>query len=407
MSDSTTPAAAQEAADAAWGEHGDARAPLRAELLETLRNLEGVTGLQAGPGSERLADALLDFSEFHADELATARDARATAIKAEADRDAALESQPVEPAKVEPGMLETAEPLAIREWLKGANDTDVLTALNNVPNRENQLEWAQTLMGWGRADGNLAPVFAAINSVIAGANPIEIADGGVTGGTGATSSYSGRGAQQIPEEAAADDEPTAREDASEQVPVDGDADAVISWINHGADDTYDADRARRAFDAEQNRAGGQRPEVMSALVDVMGQAQQPKNDAAGNVDETAQSAGPLPLYEFVGPEGTAIDTGEWPVAAVHGAADQALYTHPETDVPGGPAMDIPPDSMWKVYDGDTTPFPGPTTAPGADASSDASTTAADDAAPDASATADAEASTGPDADPAAAGGDKS
>lgn len=358
MSDSPTVSAAAQAqtdADAAWAQHDAARQPVRDELVVILGNLEGVTGLQAGPGSERLADAMLDFAEFHAQELGQAYAARQQALAAQASRDSALEAEPVAPAPVEPGMLETGEPLAIREWLKSANDSDVTTALLGVTNTDAQRTWAQTLQGWCRADGNTAQVLAAINPFLAAGNPIDIADGGVSGGTGGTTSY--RGTQQIPAEASAADPVTEREHASDELPPDVSVDDLVAWINHGADATLDVDRARRAFLAEQARPDGGRPEYLVALSEILGVK------SLAPSEPEAQSAGPLPLYEFVGPADTQIDTGEWPVAAAHGADGQALYTHPETDVAGGAPMDIPADSMWKVYDGETTPFPGPVAAP--------------------------------------------
>jgi hypothetical protein len=265
MSDAVT--AAQAQADQAWGEHGAVRGPMRDELLASLKSLEGVTGLQAGPGAERLVDAFLDFAEFHADEINEARTARQQALAAQDERDKAYAEAPPAPAEPTPTMLETAEPLEVREWLKSANDVDVLEMLSNVPDRDQQVEWARTLLAWGRQDGNVAGVFAAINSVLVGENPADIADGGTTGGVGGTSSY--RGSKQIPESASAGDEPTAREHASDSPPVDGDADAMVAWINHGADDTADLGRARQAFAVESGRDDGGRPDVLAAIVDMI------------------------------------------------------------------------------------------------------------------------------------------
>lgn len=341
----TTPDAAKAAqteADAAWGEHDTARAPLRDELLTALTNLEGVTGLQAGPGSERLADAMLDFAEFHADELVAAQAARAKALAAQDRRDVALAAEPPAEPPAAPSMLDTAEPLEVREWLKGANDADVTALLLGVTDRDAQVEWASQMMAWGRQDGNVATVFAAINAVLVPPNSATIDAGGATGGTGGTSSYRGQG--QVPASASADDDPTAREDASDQVP-DGDVDAIVSWVHHGADDTVDVNRAKEAFATEQGRTGGARPEVLSALVDIIDAAAPPADPAPAPAPE-----GALPLYEYVGPEGSSFDATEWPEADAKTPEGHALYTHPTTDTPGGPPMQLPDDSLWKVYE---------------------------------------------------------
>lgn len=349
MSDASV--AAQAKADAAWADHSTARDPMRAELLTTFVALEGVTGLQAGPGSERLADAVLDFAEYHTDELVAAHAARTAALAAQDERDQAIAAEPVAEPPTPPSMLESADANDVREWLKEANDVDVLAALNNVTDRGAQVEWANKMMAWARQDGNIGPVFAAINTVLVPPNPAEIPDGGATGGVGGTSSYGG----QIPASASADDEPTDRTAASDRVP-NGDAAAIVDWVNHGADATADLGRARQAFAEEQS--GQARPEVLTALVDIIDAATHPPTDGekeAAHAEQAAADLAALPLYEYVGPDGTAFDPTEWVLADVQTTESKPLYRHPSTDTPGAKPLELPADSLWAVYAGETIP----------------------------------------------------
>lgn len=253
-----------------WGEHDAARGPLRAELVQIVEGLEGVTGLSAGAGANRLVDVMLDFAEFHADVLVNASKARTDALMAETQRDEWIASQPPEEVPPEPSQLEGAEHFAAREWLRGANDAQVSERLTQILDRPLQLEWARRLMDWARADGTTAQVLAAINAVIGSApNPVEVPNEPPVSGVGPTSTYAGEG-----DAALADANP-----ANEPAP-DAPVDEIVAWVGS------DIDRARVMYDAETNRAEGSRPEVLAALVDVL-DTDTPPLSVAENAQDTA------------------------------------------------------------------------------------------------------------------------
>lgn len=192
MSDQTAFDEAQARADEAWGAHGRVRVPLALELDGLMRSVEGVTGLQGGPGADRLRDLFLDFAELHADELAECAANRRDALASQEERDEIAEQMgPVTPTRRE-ARLSEMEPTVARAWLRDANDADVRAALSELETTDEQREQAQQLMKWGRADGNQAQVFAAINEYLGAAtNPAEIPNDPPTGGVGATSTFGG------------------------------------------------------------------------------------------------------------------------------------------------------------------------------------------------------------------------
>lgn len=249
--------------ETSWGEHDQARGPLRAELVKIVEGLEGVTGLSAGAGANRLVDVMLDFAEFHADVLVNASKARTDALMAETERDEYIASQPAEVPPPEPSQLEGADHFAAREWLRDANDAQVSERLNQILDRPLQLEWARRLMGWARADGTTAQVLAAINAVIGTApNPVEVPNEPPVSGVGPTSTYAG---------------------AEPEVPAD--PQAVIAWVG------TDLVRARAAYDTEVNRTDGSRPDVLAALVDVL-DTDTPPLSVADNAQDTADPTEP-------------------------------------------------------------------------------------------------------------------
>jgi hypothetical protein len=181
---------AQKTVDTHWSTRDESRAPLRAQVVTLVNSLEGVTGLQPGPGMERLIDLFLDFAEQHADDFGKANEGRIAALKSQEDRDLVLEKMPDLPPPPAPTLLSDSDPSAVRAWLLTANDNDVRTQLGDVLSAADQNEWAKRLMAWARADGNVAQVFAAINEyIVPEAVPTEIPAEVPTGGVGATSTF--------------------------------------------------------------------------------------------------------------------------------------------------------------------------------------------------------------------------
>lgn len=263
--------AAQSKVDEAWHERDAIRGPLTDTLRDLLASVEGVTGLSPGPGADNLIDRFLDFAEFHADELGQAAVHRRAALVAESDRNDALDAQPVAPEDAPTPQLVSGNLMETRIWLQSANPNDVRDALNEILDRDEQVEWAGRLMGWGRQDGNVAQVFEAINSVLVPPKEKKVV-------------------------------------VSDNVlPVE--PQAIESWV--GSDES----RAREAYDAEISRAEP-RNDVLAFLVDVLDKTtpnadEPPATDAeaaTGEVGPIGADAGvglngPVGVTGEVGPEG--------------------------------------------------------------------------------------------------------
>lgn len=217
--------AAQASVDTAWTQHEDYRAPLRDTLRSLVESLSGVTGMGPGPGSDRLVDLFLDFGEQHSDDFKNASGARAVAVAQQEARDEVLanEPPPAEPEPDAPPFTDLDDDVQ-RAWLRGATDQEVREVLSGVPTTDEQRALATQLMRWGRADGNQAQVFAAINEFLVEPNDATVDPGEQSGGTGATSTYP----QQIPESASSEDEPITGDETA-AVPPDGDE--VLEWLD--------------------------------------------------------------------------------------------------------------------------------------------------------------------------------
>lgn len=316
---------AQEAADAAWADRDGNREPMRLELTAVMRSMEGVTGLPAGPGSDRIIDLFLDFGEQNADRLAAADTARRAALDAQTKRDELAGALPEPEPDAEIPMLAGSEPSTVRAWLIGANDADVRDALLSLLDRDEQLEWSYRLMRWGRADGNTAQVFSAINQIIAGDVKVPTPS-----------------EDHTPETASADDEPVTPVDA--RVTPPDDADEVIAWAGG------DPDRMIRAHAAELAR-DEPRPDVLAQLqpaVDAAAAAQVEAGDETGSTD----AGGGMPLYTFHGDDSHVIPDDVWPLADVATEDGAALY-HYADDTAGEPPTGA--SATWQPYDGPTVP----------------------------------------------------
>lgn len=232
---------ATEAVDAAWAEHDAIREPMRADGRTIIDKLSGATGLQLNPGAERLIDEFLDYAEMKGEELVKAAQARAKALVAEADRaDKLAAIAPAEPDAAPPTLVKN-DPIDTRHWLLSANDNDVRDALNEILDRDTQVEWATRLMTWARADGTTAQVLAAINSVLIPKDTVPKPNPN----------------EQIPETASAEDIPT-----KPAGPPPTDPTELVAWIGN------DAARAHLAFDTEMG-SPTPRPEVLATLTDII------------------------------------------------------------------------------------------------------------------------------------------
>lgn len=288
----TTLEQAQQKVDDAWGAQETIRGPLRDQLRDLLASVEGVTGLSPGPGADNLVERFLDFAEFHATELAEAADHRRAALVAQSDRDDVLAAQPKAPEDAPTPQLVASDLLETRRWLISANDADVRDALNQILDRDEQVEWAHRLLGWARQDGNVAQVFEAINSVIV---PSRAATLGPP--------------QQTPETASATDQPVGREDAS-TTPPEGGATEIGAWVGD------DPVRARVAYDLEVERPEP-RADVLALLVDVLDAhktvtpeataAAADVNDAASGPPADTSSGAPAPTDATPAPDAPAAD----------------------------------------------------------------------------------------------------
>lgn len=335
--------------DQCWADHEGTRGPLREELREILRSSEGTTGLQPGPGAENLIERVLAFGEAHAEELDRSNLARIDALNAQAARDVVAAEEPFEEPPANPGDLESMTPTQARTWLRTANDAQVSAALSGVSTTERQRELALQLMQWGRADGNQAQVFAAINQFLTPANA-ALVDAGVTpGGTGATTTY-----EQVPESASADDEPATRDDAHERavaeadVPPSDDPDVILEWVN-----AEGADSVARAV--QMHEAETQRTEIRTELLDELNAIIEGGADADASPADSTGEPGPTgepaakPYYVHVGVD--EINADAWQRAAVNTTEGEGLYTYFE-DEPGGEPTGASGD--WVVYEGDVT-----------------------------------------------------
>lgn len=280
-------AAAQQKVDDAWGAQETVRGPLRDQLRDLLASVEGVTGLAPGPGADNLINRFLDFAEFHADELHQAAAHRADAMLAESDRNDLQATLPAPEPIIDTPHLVKSDLSETRRWLMSANDADVRDALNQILDRDEQVEWAHRLLGWARQDGNIAQVFEAINSVIV---PSRAATLGPP--------------QQDPVTASATDQPVGRDDASTK-PPEGGATEIGAWVGN------DPVRARVAYDLEVERPEP-RADVLALLVDVLDAhktvtpeataASAAVNDAAAGTPADPSSGAPAPADATPAPD---------------------------------------------------------------------------------------------------------
>lgn len=328
---------AQDSADASWSERDANREPMRLELTAVMRSMEGVTGLPAGPGSDRIIDLFLDFGEQNADRLAAADAARRAALDAQTKRDELAGALPEPEPDAEIPMLAGAEPSSMRAWLIGANDADVRDALLALLDRDEQLEWSYRLMRWGRADGNTAQVFAAINEIIAGRVEIPTPSGDHT-----------------PETASSDDPPVTPTDARTTPPDD--ADEVIAWAGNDPTRMIQAHAAELARDEPRTDVLVQlQPAVDAAAAAQVAAggdpAPTPAADESGNAEPPAEPT--KPLYTFHGTDDpTMIPADIWPTADVTEPDGTALYHYTDDD-----AGELPTGAsdVWQPYDGPTVP----------------------------------------------------